>query len=128
MVEKTILDYLAQELSPVPVTMEIPESMPNPVLETTGNTTVLGGGKLVVIEKTGSSRRNHLCTAMLAIQSYGPTLLEAAQLNEQVKAAMYGAVELNRIARVELNSDYNFTDETTKRPRYQAVFDITHYE
>ena len=33
-----------------------------------------------------------------------------------------------KISRVQLNSDYNFTDTAQKRHRYQAVYDITFYE
>ena len=36
-------------------------------------------------------------------------------------------INLDEIASVKLNSDYNFTDEETKQYRYQAVFDIKHY-
>ena len=31
------------------------------------------------------------------------------------------------ISRVELNSDYNFTDTSTKRYRYQAVYNFIYY-
>lgn len=116
MIEKIVLDYLAEELDPVPVYMQVPESNPNP-----------GSAKFVVIEKTGSSLENHIFSAMLAIQSYAPTLYEAAVLNEAVKAAMLQMIELEEVARVDINSDYNFTDEETKQPRYQAVFDLVHY-
>ena len=37
-------------------------------------------------------------------------------------------MQLNDVIKVSLNSDYNFTDITTKRYRYQAVFDISYYE
>ena len=30
--------------------------------------------------------------------------------------------------RQTLNSDYNFTDVTTKKYRYQAVYDLKYYE
>ena len=33
-------------------------------------------------------------------------------------------VNLPEIGRSQLNSDYNFTDTTTKGYRYQAVFDL----
>ena len=111
MIEKTILDYLDQALD-VPVCMERPEEPPN---------------QYVLIEKTGSGKRNHICDATLSIQSYAPSLYEAAELNETVKTAMESAVILSEICRVSLNSDYNFTDTAMKQYRYQAVFDITHY-
>lgn len=51
----------------------------------------------------------------------------AAELNEKVKSAMDEIVELDEVTRCELNSDYNYTDTSRKKYRYQAVFDITHY-
>lgn len=111
MIEKILLDYLGQNLS-VPVFMERPANPPS---------------KYVLIEKTGSSKQNRICAATIAVQSYAPSLYEAAELNETVKAATENAVELNQICRVSLNSDYNFTNTAMKQYRYQAVFDITHY-
>ncbi len=111
MIEKIILDYLDQELS-VPVYMERPDSPPE---------------TYVLIEKTGSGKRNQIYDATIAIQSYAPSMYEAAVLNETVKETMDSAVTLGSISRVGLNSDYNFTDTAMKAYRYQAVFDITHY-
>lgn len=64
---------------------------------------------------------------MIAIQSYADSMYEAAELNERVKTVMADAVALDDITKVDLNSDYNYTDTANKRYRYQAVFDITHY-
>lgn len=81
----------------------------------------------VIIQKTGSGRDNTLSRATLAIQSYAETRYEAALLNEDVKEAMDNVIDLDRITKSKLNSDYDFTDTTTKRYRYQAVYDIHHY-
>lgn len=118
MIEKTILDYLTEYFTAdgIDVFMQMPETVENP-----------GNRKFILLEKTGSSRANHIFTATVAIQSYAPTLYEAAQLNEQVKAAMFNIITLDEITRIDLNSDYNFTDTETKQPRYQAVFDLSHY-
>ena len=48
-------------------------------------------------------------------------------MNDRVKNAVEGLIWLDEIRGVSLNSDYNFTDTTTKEYRYQAVFDIGHY-
>ena len=64
----------------------------------------------------------------MEVQSYAGSLLEAAQLNDQVKQAMDSLPELADIGAARLNSDYNFTDTASKRYRYQAVYDVTHYE
>lgn len=110
MIEQTILDYLNDTLTE-PCYMEEPE----------------GIDTFVLLEKTGGGESNHVYSAMFAIQSYDTTLHKAAKLNEKVKTAMEGITELNEICKCKLNSDYNYTDTTKKRYRYQAVYDITHY-
>lgn len=111
MIEQTVLRFLADALE-VPVGMEVPAAPP---------------ARFAVLEKTSSGREDYICTAQFAVQSYGPSMMEAAELNEQVKAAMDGLDELDEIISSRLNSDYNFTDTATKRYRYQAVYDVTHY-
>lgn len=71
---------------------------------------------------------NHITRSTFAIQSYAPSMYEAATMNEEIKAAMLNSlITLGSVAKVDLNSDYNYTDTTTKTYRYQAVFDIVHY-
>lgn len=111
MIEKVILDYLKSSIS-VPVYMERPEK---------------DEGEFVVIEKTSSGKTNYIYQAAFAIQSFGNSLLRAAEINEEVKVAMDEIIVLPDISRSKLNSDYNFTDTEKKRYRYQAVYDITHY-
>lgn len=111
MIEEIVLKYLNNCL-PVPAYMEAPEPAP---------------GKYVLLEKTGTSRRNYICNATFAIQSIANSLYEAAEMNEEVKAAMEKLPETENVSRCALNSDYNFTDTTTKKYRYQAVFDLVHF-
>lgn len=112
MIELTVLDYLKSKLTDVTVTTEIRQGMPD---------------ALVFIEKTGSSMRDRLNVAKFAVQSYGASLYDAIALNDRVKTAMFEMVSEAGITNVELNSDYNYTDTQTKKPRYQAVFEVTHY-
>ena len=115
MIEKTVLDYLnALSDAPAPALMEVPEGGITPpcwIIERTGGGTLEG----------------HVGTAMLAIQSYGATLYDAAALNERLKTAMKEMPALDVVASVRLNSDYNYTDTTKRLYRYQAVFDVIHY-
>jgi len=113
MIELSIINYLKTALSPINVESEIRQGMPD---------------SFVFVEKTGSSQSDQLYHATFAVQSYASSLYEAMVLNEAVKKAMMGAIALSEVTRVELNSDYNYTDQATKQPRYQAVFDITHYK
>jgi len=81
-----------------------------------------------LVEKTGSSTENHVITSTIAIQSISKnSLLEAIHMNEEIKLFMGQFVAAPRVARVELDSDYNFTDPDRNEYRYQAVFNITHY-
>lgn len=111
MIEEIIRGYLAERLD-CPVLLEAPERPPK---------------RYIVMEKTGSGQRNRISSAVIAIQSYGGSLYEAACLNEKVKALMDEATVLDAVGGIALDSDYNFTDATTKNYRYQAVYDITHY-
>lgn len=112
MIEKTVLQYLQSNIS-FPVYLEKPASnAPN---------------KYILIEKTGSSRTNLIESAVIAVQSYAPSMVEAAELNESIKNVMLDIDALSSIGNCELNSDYNYTDTETKEYRYQAVFDIVHY-
>ena len=110
MIAKDLLDYLGEALS-VGVYMESPEELTNYVL----------------LDQTGSSRNDHIVTTTIAVQSYAPSLYEAMVLNESVKEAMEGFAQLANVTRAELDTDYNFTNTTTKQYRWQAVYNITHY-
>jgi hypothetical protein len=111
MIELILYEYLKEVLEE-PVYMQRPEKAPT---------------RYVLLEKTGSSEKNHIKSAVIAFQSYAETLYEAAALNERVKEAVKGSVELDEISGVQLNSDYNFTDVSGKQYRYQALFVFTHY-
>lgn len=81
-----------------------------------------------VVQRTGGNMTDYIKTATLAIQSYAPTMYEAASMNEAMKAVMYGLVERADISAVVLNSDYNYTDTSEKTCRYQAVFVVTYFD
>lgn len=110
MIETLLIDYLSEHLE-VFVGMEAPKQTTDYVL----------------VDKTGSSRNNHIITSSFAIQSYGATLYDAMLLNQEVTEVMEGLIEFDQITRVELETDYNFTNTATKQYRWQAVYSITHY-
>lgn len=110
MIEEIILDYLRKNA--FPCYMSMPE---NP------------SGDFCILEKTGDSRDEGIYTATLAVQSYGRSNFSAAQLSYFVVQAMQSADTLPEIVSCDLVTEYNFPDTTRKRPRYQAVFSVTHY-
>ena len=114
MIEKTLIKYLTPKMKPVPVRMEYPADKTLPI---------------IIIEKTGSGNVNGVKSATIAFQSLDTSLQKAAELNEAVKEAVERmADDLPEIGRCSLNSDYNFTDTSTKQYRYQAIYDITYVE
>lgn len=111
MIEKIVLDYLNSTLR-VKAYMEEDDDMPQ---------------EYVLVEKTGRGNENHIFDAMIVVQSFSDTMYHAAVLNEEVKSAMGNIIALDAITRCDLNTDYNYTDTSRKKYRYQSVFDITHY-
>ena len=112
MIETVLLDYLNNANLSATVYMEQPKVKP---------------AAFFVLEKAGSDQTNHIKESDFIVQSYATSLALAASMNEEIKEAMFNAITLNAISRVELNGDYNYTDPETKQYRYQAVYVITHY-
>lgn len=81
-----------------------------------------------VIEKISGSRDEQIDFARVAVQTYAPSMFLAASLCEQLNDAMLNYfIALPNITKVELNSSYNYTDTTTKKYRYQSIFEIYYY-
>ncbi len=112
MIEIIVKAYLEKELD-VPVYLEIPEAVTE---------------QYVTVEKTGGGKTDHVNSATIAIQSRAGSMYEAAKLNEAVKKAMDRITAEDAVSRSSLNSDYNFTDVTTGKYRYQAVYDLKYCE
>lgn len=86
-------------------------------------------GSFVVIEKTGTQQTDWLYTATVAVQSYAPTLYQAAELDQRARNAMFALPDSSEyVTGVHLIGGSNFTDPSTRQPRYQAVFDVNFYE
>ena len=112
MLETKLIKFLSEALK-VSVTAQRPERL---------------SGRAVVIERIGGTRRDRMETVTVAVQSYGDTLLQAAELNETVKEAVLdGFYSRSDVAGCRLTSDYNFSDPSTKQNRYQAIFEIDLY-
>ena len=109
MIEETVRNHLLTALS-VPVYIDVPAEPPE---------------SYVVIERTGGSEENKVRYAQVAVQSYAGSRYQAATLHENVLVAMDGLNDYEESC--DVNAEYDFTDTSTKRYRYQAVFDITYY-
>ncbi len=112
MIEGFLRDFLADALD-APVYIDVPKDHPN---------------EYYVIEKTGSSRTNHIWQSVFAVQSYGNSFYNAASMIQRVNDLMLDElIKEDRVSDVSLNGSSNFTDTTKKQPRYQSVFVVTHY-
>ena len=112
MIETVLLNYLNTADLSATVYAEQPKEKPK---------------AFFVLEKTGGDLTNHIYKSNFIVQSNAQSLASAASMNEEIKAAMFNAITLDDISKVELNGDYNYTDSASKQYRYQAVFVITHY-
>ena len=112
MIEEIVKNYLLSVLS-VPVYIDVPARPP---------------AKYVSLERTGGGETEHIRSAMVAIQSYGATRYDAAELHESVMSFMKRLNEQDNVSACDLNAEYDYTDTATKRYRYQSVFDIIYFE
>lgn len=122
MIEAEIIQYLSKYL-PYPVYAERPENK---------------DAKFYLVERVGGNLLHGLYHSMFAIQSIVSnaraseiTLIDAIEMNDLLIKTMInddgGALKCPDVVKVELNSNYNFTDPDTDEYKYQAVFDINHY-
>jgi len=111
----TIEEYVIAALSKT-LTFPVSGDRPTPMPE-----------RFHTVEKTGSREEDHIHTATLAIQSWAESTAAAAMLNDEVKAAMAALIRCPEISRAECETDYNYPDLTTKKPRYQALFEVIYY-
>ena len=111
LIEEYIAQYLSQQLEQ-PVSGTVPHPMPE---------------SFVTVERTGGRNENLIRSATLVVQCWAQSMDAAANLCEAVTTAMEAANALPEISRCSLNSSYNFTDTSTKRFRYQAVFDLVYF-
>lgn len=113
MIELVIKNYLETKFTDIPIVFEVNDHL---------------NGAFILVEKTGSKDDiEHMGEATIAIQCYELSMFEAAQLNEQIKDAMYDIIALSSISKCSLNSDYNYTDTTTKHYRYQSIWDVVYF-
>lgn len=114
MIEKTVIDYLRDNR--ISAYAQVPQ-----------NKTPFGA-KFVVIEKTGGTLSNLINDSVIAVQSYAPSIFEAAELDEKVKGLMMALPDNSyNVSGIRLIGNSNFTDPDTLQPRYQSVFEVYHY-
>lgn len=114
-IEARVIAHLSRVLA-CPVAAEVPEDLP-------------ADGALAVVSRLGGQDGDHIRRARLAVQTYGATLLDAALLCEDAVSALKSLPASDAgVSGCRVETSYNFTDETTKRYRYQIIVHVTYYE
>lgn len=112
MIEALIINHLNNGLDGVQAHAQIPNRKPR---------------SFVVVERTGGTIENHIKQGMFVADCFASSVLEAAELCEQVIALMESLVIHDEVASVRLNSHYNDTDTALHEYKYGALFEITYY-
>lgn len=112
MIEIIVKEHLESRQG-APVFFEFPKEAPD---------------RFLVIKKEGNPRENLVSSALIIVDSYGPSLLEAAMLNESVIKHLDALTEHPDISASKRSGDYPAFDTKNSRYRYQAVQTITYYE
>ena len=120
MIEETIYTYLNNNASVPWFAMRPP---------TTGDHMDTATATYGLFEKTNSTKADHVVTSTFAFQSYAPTLLEAAQISAELRELIEALPgETTEVSKAQLSGEYNFTNTADKQPRYQAVFQLVHFD
>lgn len=120
MIEETIFSYLNDNATVPWFSMRPP---------TDGDHMEISTAKYGLFEKTNSVKTDHVLTSTFAFQSYAPTLLEAAQISAELRQLIEELPGITtEVSKAQLSGEYNFTNTASKQPRYQAVFQLIHFE
>ena len=110
-IEKKVREYLKSKLN-IPVYLEEPEAKVT---------------KYAIVEKVGSSVENLIYRAMINVTCYDSTLSLTAALNDDIVSYMEQMPDEElEVYDCFLNSEYNATETSTHRYRYESLFDITY--
>ena len=110
LIEQTIRNYLIGKIPNVPIEVEVPKS----------------GDKFVVLRVIDRGRINYIDAVTVEFMSYGKSKLEAAELDELVRTAMFDIVELGSIFSSKIGGGNDNYDEELKKYRYRAYFNLTY--
>lgn len=108
MIEKTVLDYLMEELNTDDIYLELPNELPD---------------NFILFRVIDRGKTDHINMVTMEFYSYGKTKLEAAMLDEKLREAMDHIEELPDIS-CHFGGGNDNPDTTIKRPRYRAYYNL----
>lgn len=111
MIEVTLRKYLEDNLD-VPVVMEYPK---NP------------GEKFVLLQLSDGGQINKIDAATFFVTVYADSLYEAAELKEEVKTLLFGAIEIPGITSASIGQEQAGTDSANHKYIYNLTFNFYYY-
>ena len=83
--------------------------------------------EMYIVQKTSDQEANHIGHATIAVQSYGKSKFDAAQLDEAMRGYMDLIIGETNISGLTLNAKgIDFPDTVNKRYRYQSQIGRAH--
>lgn len=84
--------------------------------------------EIVIVTLVGADRENLIDTVQVRMDCYGESTAQAARNNLKVMQAMDSLPELETVSASDRMTYYPVADTTTKRYRWQSIYNVTHYE
>ena len=108
MIEKTVLDYLKEEMNTDDIYLELPNNLP---------------ASFVVFHIVGRGKEDQINAVTIEFYSYGVTKLDAARLDERLREAMDNIATLPDIS-CRFGGGNDSPDTSIKRQRYRAYYNL----
>ena len=112
MIEATLRKYLEDNLTKVPVVMEIPKTPPK---------------KFIMLQLADGGQINHVDAATFFVTIYADSLYSAAELKEDVKTLLFNAISIPGITRSEIGQENAGTDSANHIYTYNLTFNFYYY-
>ena len=113
MIENILIKKLDKAVGNIRAYGEVPKDKPS---------------EYILVEKTGGALENQIWKSIIAIKSISAkSKYRASFINDEVIKFLLTYQDAD-IASCALNTSYEYTNTSTKEYRYQAVFQITHYQ
>lgn len=108
-IEADVIAFLKSQFA-VPVSASVPKDRP---------------ARFITVERTGGALDTFRDLPIFAIQSWGMSVADAADLADDVRLLLPELLSLPHVANVRVGSTYNYPDPDSSQARYQTVCDLT---
>lgn len=112
MVEVTLRNYLAENLSDVPVFMEYPKNPPQ---------------RFIMLQLADGGQTNHIDAVTFFVTIYAESLYAAAELKESVKTLLYESIIIPGITTSNLGQESAGLDSANHVYTYNLTFNFYYY-